>query len=524
MHGPKLIHRRMARACARALIIGLGLAAVNLGGCQTVNSVDPPASNDYATGGAGRSAPIPSTTEPMRSGLLSVAEQSPHEIIDLGAALRLAGVDNPTINLAREQVSEALAGQLAARSLLLPSINVGGNYRIHRGAFQDDPGPILKVNSQSLYLGAGAGVVGTGTVGYPGVWLFAHLGDATYEPVAARERVSARGSEAQAVQNEVLLNVATTYLALVGAEARQGILRRAETDVNEIVRITAAFAKTGEGKPADANRAAANAELVHQEIRATEGEVVAASARLSQLVSLDPAVTLRTPEGAVEPFRLVAEDIETETLVAVALRSRPEIFSRSAEIQEAQTRVRQERVRPCLPLIAIGYSAGVFGGGSNEVAEEFGPLKGRSDFSAIAVWNIQNLGVGNAARVHRATAVVGQAVADYEATINQIRREVADAQALCKTAARQIDLAKHAVTTAEQGFQLETDRIKQGQGRPIEALDSFHQLLDSRQELLRAVIAFDVAQFQLFVALGSNPEAGLSPGSASVLSQACSAP
>ena len=48
------------------------------------------------------------------------------ETIDLGAALRLAGIDNPTINLARERTQEALAGQLAARTLLLPSINAGG--------------------------------------------------------------------------------------------------------------------------------------------------------------------------------------------------------------------------------------------------------------------------------------------------------------------------------------------------------------------------------------------------------------
>jgi outer membrane protein TolC len=562
MDGPKLMRRWFARRYAQYLTVGLGLAAVIPIGCRavdsaglevataeqaTLNSGFHPENGATAapTGGEGTSnasfdslaaknrsagktvwsAPMPSLTNSVRPDPPSTAGLSSRQVtVDLGVALHLAGVANPTINLAREQISEALAAELVARSLLLPSVNIGGNYRIHRGAFQDDPGPILKVNSQSLYLGAGAGAVGTGTVAFPGVWLFAHLGDAVYEPVAARQRVSARGSDAQAVQNAVLLNVATAYLTLVGAEARQDILKQAEADVNEIVRITTAFAGAGEGRPADANRATANAELVREEIRTTDGEVVAASARLSQLITLDPAVAFHTPGGPVEPFRLIAEDADTEALVAVAVRSRPEIFSRSAEIQEAQTRVRQERVRPCLPLIAVGYSAGLFGGGSNQVPEEFGPLKGRSDFSAIAVWNIQNLGVGSGARVHRATAVVGQAVASYETTVNQIRREVAEAQALCKTAARQIEVARKAVTIAEQGFQLETDRIRQGRGRPIEALDSFHQLLDSRQELLRAIIAFDVAQFHLFVALGNTPALGITPESASGPSRTCSVP
>src|SRR4051812_34854693 len=77
------------------------------------------------------------------------------QVIDLGVALRLAGVDNPTIALAQERIRESMAGQLAARSLLLPSLNVGGNFRLHRGAFQDDPGFLRTPNLQSLYLGAG---------------------------------------------------------------------------------------------------------------------------------------------------------------------------------------------------------------------------------------------------------------------------------------------------------------------------------------------------------------------------------
>jgi hypothetical protein len=36
-------------------------------------------------------------------------------------------------------------------------------------------------------------------------------------------------------------------------------------------------------------------------------------------------------------------------------------------------------------------------------------------------------------------------------------------------------------------------------------LDSFRQLLESRQELLRALIAFGLAQFRLFVAVGNTP-------------------
>jgi outer membrane protein TolC len=431
------------------------------------------------------------------------------EPLDLGVALRLAGVENPTINLARERIQEALADQLAARVLLLPSVNVGGNYHYHAGPLQAGTGLIRNPDAQSLYLGFGAAAVGSGSVAVPGVRLFAHLGDGAFEPLAARRRVSARQSDAHAVQNDILLRVATGYLELVGAEARREVLIRGEAEVAEVVRLTRVFAEKGQGRQGDADRTATRADLVRRAERGAEEDVAVASARLCQLLSLDPSVRLRGPGGAVLPFRLIDEDADAEPLVAAALRARPEVAARAAEVSEAQVRVRQEKVRPLLPLVSVGYSGGLFGGGSNQVTPQFGALQGRSDLDVFAVWNVQGLGFGNRARVRQADAEMGQAIARYDATVNQVRDEVSEGLTDARAAARQLALAKAAVATAEDGFGLERLRIKEGQGRPIEALDSFQQLLDARQELVRAVIAFDVAQFRLFVAVGSTPGAEL---------------
>src|SRR5262249_9453750 len=129
-----------------------------------------------------------------------------------------------------------------------------------------------------------------------------------------------------------------------------------------------------------------------------------------------------------------------------------------------------------------------------------------SDFDVLAVWNVQNLGLGNRALVRRADAGVGQAVAGYDLAVNQVRREGAEALADAQAAARQIEGAGGALSAAEEGFKREMQRISDpALGRPIETLDSFRQLFDARQELVRAVVAFDVAQFRLFVAVGSNP-------------------
>lgn len=425
--------------------------------------------------------------------------------LDLGVALRLAGVENPTINLAQEVVREALADQLAARSLLLPSLSAGANLRLHRGALLAASGIVRTVDLQSLYVGFGAGASGAGTVAVPGVRLFAHLGDAVYEPLAARQRVTARRSESQAVQNAILLDVATGYLELVGAESRLEVLKRGEAELAELNRLALANAKAGQYRQSDAKRAETNLELLHRDLFRAEEEVKVASARLCRLLQLDPSVRLRTPGGGVQPFRLIPENVEAEPLLAEALRTRPEVFARAAAISEAQTRVRQEQVRPFLPTVSVGYSYGGMGGGSNQAASDFSPLRGRSDFDVVAVWNVQNLGFGNRARVRGADAALGATIAGYDLAVNQIRREVTEALADARAAVAQITTAEAALVTAEEGFKLEMERIKQAQGRPIEILDSFRQLLESRQELLRAVVAFNTAQFRLFVAVGSNP-------------------
>ena len=498
-----------ARVTTRLAAAGVGSALA--AGCQT--PTDNPKTGvkvEMTTSASGRQVRPASATEASAAQTVHPANfdrpVGEPDAIDLGAALRLAGVGNPTINLARERVRESLADQLAARALLLPSVNVGGNYRYHSGPLLASFGGPRDVNLESLYLGAGAGVIGGGSAGVPGVQLFVHLGDAAYEPLAARQRVTVRRSEAQAAQNAVLLETVAAYLELVGAEGRLDILKQGETDLQEIARLTAAYAKAGQGRQADANRAATNLELLRRELRRADEDAGVASARLCRFLNLDPSVQLRTPGGAVQPVRLVPEDADVEGLIASAVDARPEVVARSAAISEAQTRVRQERMRPFLPTVSVGYSGGGFGG--SPTASDFGPLRTRSEFDAVAVWGLQNLGLGNRARTRAANARVGAAVADYDLALNQIRREVSEALADAQATSQQSRTADVALTIAEEGFKLESDRIRQGPGRPLELIDSFRQLIESRQELLRAVIAFNAAQFRLFVALGSNPATG----------------
>ncbi len=151
------------------------------------------------------------TIDPAPASLLN----SDVKPIDLCSALKLAGVENPEILLARERITAADAARLYAAAQILPNLNHGGNYDAHQGTLQQSNGKIIEVNRDSLYLGLGANAVAAGTVNMPGIVWNANVSDAIYTALVARQVVTRRRFESDAVRNDVLLRVVTAYLELL---------------------------------------------------------------------------------------------------------------------------------------------------------------------------------------------------------------------------------------------------------------------------------------------------------------------
>jgi outer membrane protein TolC len=432
--------------------------------------------------------------------------------IDLASALTLAGVDNPTIALAEEAVRASQADLLLARALMLPTLNAGLNYRLHRGNLLSSSGIVRDVNIDSLYLGAGASARGAETVGIPGVRILAHVADAVFEPRIAALAVTGRRFEAVATRNEVLLEVVTRYLDLAGAEERLRALQLTEGELGEVSRLTANFARTGQGRESDAERARTQELLARAETQRAEEEVAAAAAELARLLDIDPSIRLRPTGDPLALIQLVDPRLGLEDLVRIAVSNRPEVGAGSAAVALNQERYREERVRPFVPLLSVGYSAGTFGGGSNQVEPRFGRFDGRSDFDVYAFWTLANFGLGNLAVQRARQAEVGQAEAERVDVIDRVRREVADATAQVAARRREVDAARRKLAAAQQGARLDLIRVRNLEGLPIEVLNSLRLLNAARQELIRAAIGYNQAEFQLFVALGQPPTWALSGG------------
>ena len=432
--------------------------------------------------------------------------------IDLATALRLADASNPTIGAARTRILEALALQLSARTLLLPSLNSGVSYRGHNGAVQRVSGKMINNSLQSLYVGSGVGPFGSsGTAALPGVNLFSQLTDAWFEPLAARQRLAGARFGAQATSYEILLDVAVLHLELLGNQSILEWQRLSESQFHEVYRLTKDYAETGEAREADAHRALAQWKRRVALVQKAEEDLAVTAARLANRLNLDPSVRLEPIGGPLVPLNLIAVDTPQQELIQVALRQRPDIQARSAAISEAEAHYKQEIGRPMLPTIWTGFSGGVFGGGSNLTPPLIGNFASRTDFDVRVYWTLLNFGAGNLALIKERNAEIGQAIAERSRTINRARDEVSASLAEARAATNEIDVARRELASAELAYKEDLDRTMFRGGEnardvlPIELLNSLDLLASARVNLVRAVVRYDQSQYRLWVSLGSPP-------------------
>jgi outer membrane protein TolC len=447
-------------------------------------------------------APLPAeaaAAQPHPALLPGTAASVDARPIDLGSALALVAGQNPQVNFARARARESYAAIDSAESIWLPNLQAGANYHHHDGQLQDVGGRAINVNRTSLNGGFGAGAVGAGTVPRPGLVLNFHLADAVLGPEIARRTAWASRHALDATINDQLLSVALAYLDLLEAHQRLAIARGTLSNTDELTEITAKFAESGQGLRADANRAETENALRRNEVLQAEESVAVASARLAELVRFDASMTLQPCEPTVVPLQLADASADARSLVATALSHRPELREQRALVDAACQRLQREKYAPLVPSILLGASYTGFGGG---IGADISDVGDRTDFDALALWQVRGLGFGERAARAEASSRVDQARFRQLQTMDRVAREVVEAKAQADSRAQQILVAEDAVRAAESSYRLNSQRISELQGLPIETLQAIQALDAAQREYLRAVTDYNEAQFRLHRALG----------------------
>jgi outer membrane protein TolC len=470
--------------------------------------------------------PKPATTAPTEQTYLAVPriEGAPeHPLpIDLPYALRLVNTSNPTIAIARERVNEAYARLREAQALWLPDLWVGGNpdnsaflpmFYHHDGNIQSANGNVFPVTKDNF--------------AFPfGTSLNFQVGDALFGPRIARNLVQAQQAQSRVVVNNVQLDVALTYLDLLRAYGALAVnaetLRKAEQMQNYAVSAE----RSGLGKTtADAQRAETEVQLRREERFQLLGQAAAASARLAQLLLLEPTADLVPTDKAVLPIELVPGTIAIQELVMTGWMNRPELAESRSQVAAASVRWRQARTRPLLPTLSVVYYGADFAGGSDLAFGTTGLSHwgGRDDFMAQASWELKNLGFGDIARSRAAGSQYRQSTLHVIEVQAQVAAEVTAAAKLVQARKEALARAEEAVRHAEEMWirLLKAAFGLAGEARKYDALEPLiaeQQLHEARMRYLDAVIGYNRDEFRLYWAMGQPPESALPKATAQPVS------
>jgi outer membrane protein TolC len=435
------------------------------------------------------------------------------EPIDLVNALRLTGARELDIALSQQQLNQAIADLHYAYALWLPSLFIGPTWYRADGQVQTVNGPVQTVARSSLFIGGLAATTapgfaaaspGTGYAPLNGMSSVFRFSDALYMPLAARRVVGAGQAGVRAATNDAMLQVPEAYFDLQQACGRLAISREAAANAQTLSEITGSYARTGQGLEADHRRALTEVKHRQREIELYSGQLLIASANLVRLLVLNPRIVVAPVEPAETIIRLIPDDVPLDDLVVKALQQRPELAGAQELVQAALYRLKQARLRPFVPSLALSYDGGGFGGGAGSFFGNFGT---RGDVAASLFWEFQNLGFGDCAIMQRRKFEHSAANIQKVKVEAQVAADVVSAYETAQFATRQITQARETVTEALDSLKLNLINIREGAElpratRPIEVLQPIQALAQARIDYLDSVLGYNRGQFRLNRAIG----------------------
>src|SRR5262249_45453792 len=149
------------------------------------------------------------------------------------------------------------------------------------------------------------------------------------------------------------------------------------------------------------------------------------SARLAEVLLLEPDTLLEPVEPPFLQVTLVSCDQSAKDLVPVAINNRPEIASRRELVAAADALLRRDQNRPFLPNLVVTsattttglLAAGNLSAGANGSLNSNGSALG---IDVAAVWQLQNGGLGNVGRIREQRAERDLASIEFTRTVYRV--------------------------------------------------------------------------------------------------------
>jgi outer membrane protein TolC len=462
---------RRSRACL-GLSVLFSLLSV---GCADRQAIRPPAQPAVAPSISPQaSLPLDSVRiPPMYRHLLAV---------DLATVLRVAEANNLDIQEAKQRVEAS------------------------RGVYQSGIGeafPIISPVVQGFGIeGAVAssnGGFGLATFHYVAAavlvqWLL-NPGRVIYDIVASKRRLEAATQQQRATEVDTAYQAASQYYDLVLCQLKISAAQQSLQHAEELLRIERVRLQSGNGLPADELRAESTVSAAQQDLLIGLNAFYKASVTLATTLHLDSTVMLAPQSSPVAQMALVRDDLPIDTLLAIAVRYRPDL----------------EAIRKQWAASQADKGAAIFGqiGPQIEVASTISPPPPARDaadttfrrerFSLAAGLSLDPTTFG---KLKLATANEKIAGIDVERKLDEVRASVVNAQQASLTAAKLVPEAKREVDSTDEALRLAQQNLKTGTGLTIDVLQAQTAVEHAHLHYATAIIQYNQSQLAMLSALG----------------------
>jgi outer membrane protein TolC len=426
-----------------------------------------------------------------------VPEKQPpsEERIDLATVLRLAGAQNLDIQIAGQRLEEARARHRSAVQEFFPWLSPGFVYRRHDGLTQGTDGEIVDVQKHSYS---------------PGAFIAAQadVGAALFRSREASKLVVAAEGGLEAQRADAILAAVEGYFELARAQAAVGVAEESVRIAREYERQLQRAVEIGLALKGEALRVrtqAERAELALRQALATQG---IASARLAEVLRLDPKTPLAPQHAELVPLSLMDADAAVESLVQQALAARPEVKAARARLAASEDAKDGAVIGPLIPSLGASAFLGGLGGGPRGTLAEFG---GSRDYALTINWRIGPGGLFDSGRIRASRARLEAARLEAEKAAQRVTREVVEAWTRVRSLSEQIATAKQGLAAAQETLRLSQERKEFGIAAVLEHVLAEQDLTRSRNDYITAVAEYDKAQYALLRATGARAESRPEP-------------
>ena len=154
---------------------------------------------------------------------------------------------------------------------------------------------------------------------------------------------------------------------------------------------------------------------------------------------------------------------------------------------------------PLIPSLGAQVFLGGLGGGKAHDPDTFGESE---DYQLMLGWRIGPGGLLDRGRVRASEARMRATTLTGEKLIDEITRQVVEAQARAQSLADQFATARRAIEAAEETLRLTRERKEFGVGAVLENVQAEQDLTRARLDYLNAVAEYNKAQYALSKAIG----------------------